>query len=206
MHDHAPASTLKSLAAVLASVFTTFTIYAALTAQAHAADAKAASATTTSVPISPVKQEIIQRILKVWHVEVLGQTMLQEPVAEAVNQASAMLRGRATPEKRDAAMKDITAEAKKFLDDSAPVVTGSAQTLIPTTVVPLLAERFTEDELRQILAMLESPVKRKFEALAPELQKTLGERIAADTKPTIDPKLQDLQQRIGLRLRAAVMP
>ena len=42
------------------------------------------------------------------------------------------------------------------------------------TVAPLLAERFSEDELRQIIAILESPVKRKFEDMIPEMQKTLG--------------------------------
>jgi uncharacterized protein len=203
MQNHVPFSVLKSVSS--AAVITAAAAVFALSANAFAADAKPAAA-PVAAPVSPAKQELIQRILKVWHVEALGQSMLQEPVAEAVNQARAMLQGRATPEKRDAAMKDITTDAKKFLDDSTPVVTGSAQKLIPSTVVPLLAQNFTEDELRQILAMLESPVKKKFEALAPELQKSLGEKIAADTRPEIDPKLKDLQQRIGMRMRAAVMP
>ncbi|HYD79553.1 MAG TPA: DUF2059 domain-containing protein [Paucimonas sp.] len=190
-------------AAVLKSALAVALLCANL--QAAAADAKPASA-PASAPITPAKQELVQRLLKLWHVETLGQSMLQEPVADAVNQARAMLQGRATPEKRDAALREIAADAKKFLEDSAPIVTGSAQKLIPSTVAPLLAERFSEDELRQIIAMLESPVKRKFEALAPELQKSLGEKIAADTRPVIDPKLQELQQRIGMRLRSAVAP
>jgi hypothetical protein len=49
-------------------------------------------------------------------------------------------------------------------------------------------------------------VKAKFEAMVPELQKKLGESVAADTRAVIDPKLQELQQRIGTRLRTAVMP
>jgi uncharacterized protein len=203
MQNHVPFSVLKSVTS--AAVVTAAAAVFALSANAFAADAKPASA-PVAAPVSPAKQELIQRILKVWHVEALGQSMLQEPVAEAVNQARAMLQGRATPEKRDAALKNITTDAKKFLDDSTPVVTGSAQKLIPSTVVPLLAQNFSEDELRQLLAMLESPVKKKFEALAPELQKSLGEKIAADTRPEIDPKLKDLQQRIGMRMRAAVMP
>src|SRR6202007_1690503 len=40
----------------------------------------------------------------------------------------------------------------------------------------------------------------------PELQKKLGEGVAADTRAVMDPKLQDLQQRIGMRLRRAVTP
>jgi hypothetical protein len=42
--------------------------------------------------------------------------------------------------------------------------------------------------------------------MAPELQKKLGDGVAADTRSVIDPKLQDLQQRIGMRLRSAVTP
>jgi uncharacterized protein len=198
MQNTLPFSVLKSVTAAAVAAFV-------FSANAATVDAKPAAA-PIAASVSPAKQELIQRVLKLWHVEILGQSMLQEPVAEAVNQARVMLQGRATPEKRDAAMKEITTEAKKFLDDSMPIVTGSAQKLIPATVVPLLAERFTEDELRQIIAMLESPVKKKFEALAPELQKSLGEKIAADTRPQIDPKLQELQQHIGMRMRAAVMP
>jgi hypothetical protein len=95
-------------------------------------------------------------------------------------------------------------DARKFMDENKAVTTASAQKLIPTTIAPLLAERFTEDELKQIIVILESPVKAKFEAMVPELQKKLGESIAADTRSVIDPKLQGLEQRIGTRLHTAV--
>ena len=170
--------------------------------------ASAATATTVAAPasISPAKQELIQRVLQLWHPEMLGQTMLQEPVTEAVAQARVMLQGRAPVEKRDAAMRDIAEDAKKFLTDTVPVVKSSAQKLIPTTIAPILAERFTEDELRQIIAILEAPVKRKFEDMIPEMEKALGTKVASDTHTVIDPKLQDLRQRIGMRLRTAVTP
>jgi hypothetical protein len=168
----------------------------------------AASAAAQSAPaaVAPAKQQLVQRVLQLWHVEALGQAMLQEPVAEAVQQARVMLQGRAPADRRDAAMHDIADDAKKFIDETMPLVDKSTQKLIPSTVAPLLAERFSEDELRQIVAILESPVKQKFEAMMPEMQKALGEKLAAETGPVIDPKLQDLKQRIGLRLRTAVTP
>ncbi|HEY1150504.1 MAG TPA: DUF2059 domain-containing protein [Pseudoduganella sp.] len=152
------------------------------------------------------KQELVNKVLKLWHVESIGESMLQQPVGNAVQQARVMLQGRAAPEKRDAAMTEITEDARKFMDDNRSVTRASAEKLIPTTIAPLLAERFTEEELKQIIAILESPVKAKFEAMVPELQKKLGESVAADTRAVIDPKLQELQQRIGTRLRTAVMP
>jgi uncharacterized protein len=152
------------------------------------------------------KQELVNRVLKLWHVESIGESMLQQPVGNAVQQARVMLQGRAAPEKREAAMKEIAEDARKFMDDNRAVTRASAEKLIPSTIAPLLAERFTEEELKQIIVILESPVKAKFEAMVPELQKKLGEGVAADTRSVIDPKLQDLQQRIGMRLRSAVTP
>jgi hypothetical protein len=86
-------------------------------------------------------------------------------------------------------MNDIVGEAKQFMADATPITRASADKLIPTTIAPLLAERYTEEELKQLIAILESPVK-KFEAMLPEMQKTLGEGVAADTRAVIDPKLQ----------------
>jgi hypothetical protein len=165
--------------------------------------AVAASAQTA---ISPAKEKLVQRVLQLWHVENVGLLMLQEPVAESLRQSRSLMQGRASTERQEAAMKDINEDARKFFEEATPVVSASAQKLIPSTVAPLLAEKFTEEELRQIIAILESPVKSKFEALIPQMQKALGEKIAADTAAKINPKLEDLKQRIGLRMRAAITP
>lgn len=159
-----------------------------------------------AAPVSPSKQALVDHVLKLWNIDNIGQSMLQVPVADAVQQARAMLQGRAAPDKRDAAMNDIVGEAKQFMSEATPITRASADKLIPTTIAPLLAERYTEEELKQLIAILESPVKKKFEAMLPEMQKTLGEGVATDTRPVIDPKLQGLKEKIGLRLRAAVTP
>lgn len=154
--------------------------------------------------VVPAKQELVQKVLQLWHIDAIGQAMLQQPVADAMQQARSLLQGRVPQERQDAAMRDIAADAKRFLDDATPLLHDSTQKLIPTTVAPLLAERFTEDELRQIVAILESPVKSKFEALVPEMHKALGEKLASDTRSAIDPKLNELRERISQRLRSAV--
>ncbi|WP_342113936.1 DUF2059 domain-containing protein [Pseudoduganella sp. OTU4001] len=168
--------------------------------------ALAIGGTAQASTVPPAKQELVNRVLQLWHPETIGESMLQAPVGDAVQQARAVLQGRVSPEKRDAALKDIVGDARKFMDDNKPLAQASAQKLVGTTVAPLLAERFSEDELRQIIAILESPVKKKFESMVPELQKKLGESVAADTRAVMDPKLQELQQRIGMRLRSAVTP
>lgn len=173
---------------------------------ATAAPATAPAPAAAPAAISPAKQALINRILTLWNIDSIGQSMLQAPVADAVQQARAMLQGRASVEKRDAAMTDIVAEARKFMEEATPITRASADKLIPTTVAPILAERFNEDELRQLVAILESPVKKKFESLVPEMQRKLGEGVAADSRPVIDAKMKGLTEKIGLRLRAAVTP
>lgn len=168
--------------------------------------ALAIGGTTQAANTPPAKQELVNRVLQLWHPESIGESMLQAPVGDAVQQARAVLQGRVSPDKRDAAMKEIVADARKFMDDNKPLAQASAQKLVGSTVAPMLAERFSEDELRQIITILESPVKKKFESMVPELQKKLGESVASDTRAVIDPRLQELQQRIGMRLRSAVTP
>ncbi|WP_426321971.1 DUF2059 domain-containing protein [Pseudoduganella sp. R-43] len=168
--------------------------------------ALAIGGTVHAAPVPAAKQELVNRVLQLWHPETIGESMLQAPVGDAVQQARAVLQGRVSPEKRDAALKEIVADARQFMDENKPLAQASAQKLVGTTVAPMLAERFTEEELRQIITILESPVKKKFEGMVPELQKKLGEGVAADTRAVMDPKLQELQQRIGMRLRSAVSP
>jgi hypothetical protein len=176
-----------------------------LIAATFAATAAAAASAQTAV-VSPEKQALVQRVLAKMPMENVGLAMLQTPAAEAVRQARAVLQGRATPEKQEAALKDITAEANKFLEEEAPLVRASTRQVVDTTIAPMLAQRFTADELKQLAAILESPVKAKFEAMAPEIQKTLGESVARANQAQINPRLTELQNKIGLRLRAAVAP
>jgi hypothetical protein len=165
-----------------------------------------AASANAQATISPAKEQLINRILLSWHVENIGITMLQDPVNESLRQSRSLLQGRTSAEKQEATMKEIAEFAKEFYAETTPLVRTSAQKLIPSTVVPIMADKFSEEELRQIVALLESPVKKKFESLIPEMQSALGKKIATDTGPAIDPKIQNLKQRIGLSMRAAIAP
>lgn len=165
----------------------------------------ATSALAQSAPaVAPEKQALVQRVLARMPMENVALQMLQAPVNESMRQARALLQGRVAQEKQDAVLKEIAADANKFLDDEAPLVRASAKEVVASTIAPMLAQRFTDDELKQLAAILESPVKAKFEALVPEIQKTLGENVARASQAQVNPRLTELQNKIGLRLRAAV--
>ena len=72
--------------------------------------------------------------------------------------------------------------------------------LAPTTVGPVLEEKFTEDELKQIVAMLESPVLAKFQAAGADLQRALIEKTVAETRTQVEAKFRALEDTTAKRL------
>lgn len=155
---------------------------------------------------STQKQKLVDRVLELWRVEDTAVVMVQRPAADALNQARVALQGRVTADKQEATLKQIAGDVQKYIDEATPIARASAQRLKQPTLAPLLMAQFSEDELRQLVALLESPVKRKFEQLVPQLERTYGERVAADSGRQIDARLQAMTQSVGLKLRAAALP
>ena len=168
--------------------------------------AGAASAQAPAAAHVQTKAELVARALQLWHADDIAVGMVQQPALEAVQQARVALHNRVSNDKRDAAMKDITLEARKFVDEVSPTVRAAATKVAPDTAGKLLAERFTEDELRQLIALMESPVRKKFDEINPELRRSLGEKVAAETRPVVDPKIQQMSQASGERLRKTLAP
>lgn len=149
------------------------------------------------------RQALIDKLLTLWHVEDVAVVMVQRPAASAMEQARIALQGRVSAEKRERTLKDIGVDVQSYVDQASPLARESAQRLVRPTLGPLLLQEFNEEELRQIIALLESPVKKKFEKLVPTLERALGEKVAEDSGAAINPKLQTMTQAVGLKLRAA---
>ncbi|MGC4059476.1 MAG: DUF2059 domain-containing protein [Aquabacterium sp.] len=152
---------------------------------------------------SDAKAKLVERVLALWHPEDVVVVMVQRPAADALQQARIALQGRVTAERRDAALKGMAVDVQKYIDEATPIARDSAKKQVATTIAPMLTQQFSEDELRQLVALLESPVKKKFEQMMPQLERSLGEKVAAESRPIIDPKLRELTQAVGLKLRAA---
>ena len=156
----------------------------------------------TGVP--PAKQALVQRVLDKMGLESVGLQMLQAPVADMLRQSRVVVQSRVPADKQDATMKDITAEATKFVEQETPGLRTSTHAIVQSSVAPLLAQKFSEDELKQLASILESPVLAKFESVVPEMKKAVGENVAKANAAQIQPKMTELQNRVGLKLRAAV--
>jgi hypothetical protein len=151
------------------------------------------------------KQALVQRVLALWHIEDAGITMAQRPATEALLQARVALQGRVSAQKQEATLKDIVADVQKYIDDATPIVRAEGMRLKAPTLGPLLLQNFSEDELRMLIALFESPVKKKFESLVPQFERSFGEKVAENSRSAIDPKIQALTKEIGIKMRAAMM-
>jgi hypothetical protein len=151
------------------------------------------------------KQKLVQRVLELWHLEDTAIVMVQRPAADALQQSRIALQGRVAAPKQEVVLREIASEVQKYVDEATPIVRDNAKRLKAPVVAPLLAQNFSDDELRQLIALLESPVKKKFEQLVPQFERAFGEKVAADSRAAIDPKLHAMTQAVGLKLRAASM-
>lgn len=151
------------------------------------------------------KQKLVQQVLALWHLEDAAIVMVQRPATDALQQARIALQGRVSAAKQEATLRDIATDLQKYVDEATPIARDNALRLKAPTVGPLLAQNFSDDELRQLIALLESPVKKKFEQMLPQFERAYGERIAAESRSAIDPKLQAMTQAIGLKLRSATI-
>ena len=100
--------------------------------------------------------------------------------------------------------RQLQADAKKFVDEATPLLRERAIKLAPSTFGVMLEEKFSEAELKQLIAWLESPVNKKFQQLGPEMQGDFVQKLAAEAAPLLDPKLQALQQKMRASFDAAV--
>lgn len=188
------------LKSILKIVGTAAVIGAGSLSHAQTTPAPAAAA----APSSPAKKELVAKVLSLQQggVEQMARVLAEQPARLMIQQAGAALQ-RLPADKRESVARDIEGDVRKYVEDATPVVTKRAIAVAPSTIGALLEERFTEDELRQIVALLESPVNRKFQSMAPEMQKVLAERLVTDTRGEIEPMMRYLELQVSRRLAAA---
>lgn len=164
--------------------------------------AVSAQAQAPSTAATPAKKELVARILKLQQpgIEAMARSLAEQPAAELLERAGAALPARVAADKREAVAREIQADVKKYVDEAVPLVQARAVKLAPATIGTLLEEKFSEDELRQVVAIVESPTYAKFQQLGGEMQKVLGEKLVADTRGTIEPKVKAVEQSVARRL------
>ncbi len=187
-----------ALALLLASLLTSVA-----TAQTPAASAAAAApAAAPAAPVSPAKKALVAKVLLLQQpgIEAMARTMVEQPALQLMQQAGQALQQRVPAEQREAVGREIQADLRKYVDETTPLVRDRAIKLAPTTIGAILEQKMTEEELKQVVQILESPANKKFQSLSGDMQRAIAEKLVADTQPLVQPKLQAVQQSVGKRL------
>lgn len=165
-----------------------------------------AACTIAHAEPTPAKKALINKVLELQKpvIDASSRSMVEQPAMLIMQRAGQFIQARVPPEKREAAAKDVQAELRKFVDETSAIVRGKAATLLPTTIGVSLDERFTEAELKQLVAALESPAYRKFQQTGTELMKSLTDKLLPEVRPELDPRFKALEQTITKRLDAAL--
>lgn len=162
-----------------------------------------------STPISgagnTTKKELVGKFLKLQQPgnEVVARNLAEQPAAHLLDKANLFLQARVSVDKRAAVALEIEKDVQAYIDEAVPLVRDRAIQLAPKTAGKVLEERLSEEELRQLVAMLESPLYAKYIQLNMVMLQTLVEQLVAETRSVIDPKVQRLDINMGKRLNAA---
>ncbi len=144
------------------------------------------------------KKELVQKVLLLQQpmIENIARSIVERPAGQLMQAAGQALQTQVPPEKREAVGKAIEADVRKFVEEATPIVRERALKLAPSTLGVAMEEKFSDEELRQLIAWLDSPLNKKFQQVGPEIQNNFVQKLAADAGPLIDPKLQALQQKV----------
>jgi uncharacterized protein len=150
------------------------------------------------------KKELAAKVVSLQQTDFEGiGRALAAQTAQRVMSAAGQALGQLPADKREAVGRELQADIQKFHDAVAPQLAERAAKLAPAVVQPALEEKFSEEELKAIIAFLESSASRKYFNVIGGLQPAIAEKVVTDTKPSIEPKLKTLEQGLQAKLKAA---
>jgi uncharacterized membrane protein YheB (UPF0754 family) len=162
------------------------------------ATAVAATLAVTSLSAHADKKELVQKILTSQQAALddMSRSVAEQPARQLAGAARQILAQAVPEDKRDATAKQVDAEIKKYIEGATPIVRASATKLSQSVIGPMMEEKFTEDELKQLVTMLESPILKKYQSALPEMSNSLLEKVVADARQQVTPKLQTAEGNI----------
>ena len=154
---------------------------------------------------SQTKKELVQKVLQLQQpmIEGVARSIVERPAGQLMQAAGQALQSQVPPDRREAVAKAVEADVRKYVEEATPLLRERALKLAPSTLGAGLEEKFSEEELRQLIAWLESPLNRKFQQVVPVMLNGFGQKLDAEAAPLLTPKLQALQQKMRTTLGIA---
>lgn len=168
----------------------------------------AAAQTPAATPAtSAAKKDLVARVLKAQQgdIEGVARSLVERPAAQMMQEAGlAIQRLNVPPEKREAMGKAIEAEARKYVEEALPAVRERAVKLAPSTIGAVLEAKMSDDDLKALLAWLDSATYKKYTSLGGEMRNGFVQQLLKEAGPLVEPKAQALDGRI--RVILGVLP
>lgn len=90
------------------------------------------------------------------------------------------------PAKQKDVRDKLDVELKKFAESTFKTVEAQTAKSAEAALVPIFMEKLSEDELKTIIAYLESPVSAKFQSLGPDATNAWAKRVVDATKTSVE--------------------
>jgi hypothetical protein len=166
------------------------------------------AAVGASAAASPAKKALVKRVIELQQpgIEAMARALVEQPASGMMQQVGRTLQTNVPADKREAVGRDAQNDIRKFVDEVVPVVRKRALEIAPGAIGPILEEKFTEDELKQLVAWLDSPVSRKYQQLGGDMQRALSEPLIRDSRATVEPKMRALEESLMKRLGVSDAP
>lgn len=84
------------------------------------------------------------------------------------------------------AAENLNVELKKYNDDVSKIIKNKVNKASADSLIPVYMERFTLDELKQLVAFFESPAVKKYQAAAPELGNVFVNQLIMETRADVN--------------------
>lgn len=151
--------------------------------------------------LAQTKKELVNRVLLLQQpaIEQMAKVIAERPAIQLAMSARQFI-ANVPADKREGVVKAIDADLKKYTDEAVPLLRESAIKIMPTTLGAELETNFSADELKQLISWFESPVVKRYQQMIPGIERTMAEKLVADTRDRIEPKLKTLEAAMGKQL------
>lgn len=165
-------------------------------------------AAASTLAHAQTKKELVDKVLLLQRpiIEAQARQLTERPAGSIMQSVNAAVQQRVPLEKREAVLKDIQGDVRQLVEQTGPVLRDHAVRLLPLTSGAVLEAKFSEADLKQLLAVLESPAFRKYQQHTDEMLRPLAEKLAAEAQAEMEKRLPALEQTIRKKLDAAAAP
>ena len=90
------------------------------------------------------------------------------------------------PAKQKDVRDKLDVELKKFADNTHKAIDAQVSKAAESALVPLFMDKLSEDELKTIIAYMESPAAVKFQSLSADAGNAWAQKVIDATRPTVE--------------------